>query len=104
MCAPVILFAYITGKRVNAAVLCSYCRRIQSPTFWGGEPELIVLSQLLKVPIFVYLSNSEYGGTSGYSVIQKYGEKYTKKTKDAPRRRPVRLLFTGGNHYDLLVR
>jgi len=86
-------------------VLCSYCRKLQSPTFWGGEPELIVLSQMLKVPIFVYLSNSEVGtGKSGFTVIQKYGEKFTKKTKDAPRRRPVRILFTGGNHYDLLIK
>ena len=25
------------------------------PTFWGGEAELLVLSQMLKVPIFVYI-------------------------------------------------
>lgn len=28
---------------------CSYCRRLVQPTFWGGEPELLVLSQMLKV-------------------------------------------------------
>lgn len=84
--------------------LKNYCRRIQSPSFWGGEPEMMVLSQMLKVPIFVYLSDSEYGGTSGFTVIQKYGEKYRKGTKDSPPRRPVRLLFTGGNHFDLLIK
>ncbi len=84
--------------------LKNYCRRIQSPTFWGGEPEMIVLSEMLKVPIFVYLSDSEYGGSGGFTIIQKYGEKYRKMTKDAPARRPVRLLFTGGNHFDLLVK
>lgn len=40
----------------------------------------------------------------GFVSIQRYGEKYTKPGKDWKRRRPVRLLFTGGNHYDLLLK
>ena len=39
----------------------SYCRRIMAPTFWGGEPELLVLSQMLRVPIAVYISAQEAG-------------------------------------------
>jgi len=70
-----------------------------APTFWGGEPELLVLSKMLRVPIYVYLSNS-----GGYTPIQKYGEKYTKATKDHPKRRPVCILYTNENHYDLLVK
>ena len=109
--------------------LKNYCKRLASPTFWGGEPEMMVwfcapsvllspsshclgispfvmqvLSDMLKVPIFVYLSESEYGGKGGYSCIQKFGERYRKPSKDGKGRRPVRLLFTGNNHFDLLVK
>ena len=77
-----------------------YCRKIMAPTFWGGEPELLILSKMLKVPIYVYLAQ----GSTGYAPIQKYGEKYSKAGKDWSKRRPVRILFVHGNHYDLLVR
>ena len=60
---------------------------------------------MLHVPIFVYLSNAEAGrGGAGFIPIQKYGEQYTKAGKDRPKRRPVRILYTSGNHYDLLVK
>lgn len=85
--------------------LKNYCKRIMSTTFWGGEPELLTLSKMLRVPIYVYLSNAEAGrGGIGFIPIQKYGEKYAKATKEYPKRRPVRLLYTSGNHYDLLVK
>lgn len=83
--------------------LPSYCRRVLQPTFWGGEAELLVLSQMLKVPIFVYLSNSGKG-VHGFTPIQKYGEKYLKTGKDWKKRRAVRLLYSNGNHYDLLLK
>ena len=144
---------------------CSYCRRILSPTFWGGEPELLVLSQMLHVPIKVYISAREAGrwvapgwqracrppleqrsgswtggwpgmlacyavklhaaqpsssggcvcsasspraracrsGGGGYVAIQQYGEQYA-KTKGGKRRKAVRLLYSGSNHYDLLLK
>ncbi|KAL4427904.1 hypothetical protein ABPG75_001993 [Micractinium tetrahymenae] len=88
----------------------NYCRRILSPTFWGGEPELLVLSQMLRVPILVYIPSREAGskgGGSGYVVIQRYGEQYEKKGggSGGKKRRPraVRLLYSGSNHYDLLL-
>lgn len=76
-----------------------------APTFWGGEPELLVLSKMLQVPIYVYLSSedSNLSGSTKYQPIQKYGQQYAKARKDHKGRRPVRLLYTGGNHYDLLV-
>ena len=78
----------------------NYCRRILQPSFWGGEPELLVLSKMLKVPIYVYLAQNG----NEFTPIQKYGEKYTKPGKDWVKRRPVRLLYVNGNHYDVLVR
>jgi len=82
-----------------------YCERIVQPTFWGGEPELLVLSKMLKVPLFVYLPEDEFGKRDGgYVPIMKYGEEFSKPRGDKKGRKPVRLLFTGGNHYDLLVK
>ena len=81
--------------------IANYCKRIVAPTFWGGEPELLVLSKMLKVPIYVYLPKDS---GDGFIPIQKYGEKYSKAGKDWKKRRPVRLLYSNGNHYELLVK
>jgi hypothetical protein len=35
--------------------------------------------------------------------IQQYGEQYA-KTKGGKRRKAVRLLYSGSNHYDLLLK
>lgn len=55
MCGP--LFQR-TDKPTHSTYVChpwdSYCRRLQNPSFWGGEPELLVLSKMLRVPIYVY--------------------------------------------------
>lgn len=48
----------------------SYCRRIMAPTFWGGEPELLVLSQMLRVPILVYIPAKEAGSRWGCRVMR----------------------------------
>ena len=39
--------------------LASYCRNLAKPTFWGGEVEMMVITKMLKVPIFVYQSKEE---------------------------------------------
>lgn len=87
-----------------------YCRRIQKDDFWGGETELLVLAKLVKRPIMVYLpahmaKNAASG--SGYVCIQTYGEEYAKKTNKktgkVTERAPVRLLYDGSVHYDLLI-
>ena len=39
----------------------------------------------------------------GFRVLIKFGDQYTKRTKERKARAPVRLLYTGGNHYDLLI-
>ena len=87
-----------------------YCRRIQKEDFWGGETELLVLAKLIRRPIMVYLpahmaKNAASG--SGYVCIQMYGEEYAskmnKKTGKVTERAPVRLLYNGQTHYDLLI-
>lgn len=62
---PLFFFSQVcfdTLKGVSQADSnCRYCKRLKSPTFWGGEPELVVLSSLLKTPVHIYKSESEYG-------------------------------------------
>lgn len=79
--------------------LPKYCKRLKNPEFWGGEPELVVLSKLLKVPVYIYKSEQEFGRSgTGFIKIVEYGTEWSK-----PESRPVRLLYSGSNHYDLLV-
>ncbi|XP_062006425.1 OVARIAN TUMOR DOMAIN-containing deubiquitinating enzyme 3-like isoform X2 [Rosa rugosa] len=93
-------------KAINAALFKggfhSYCDRIREPDFWGGESELLVLSQLLKQPIIVYKRADEHtngGGGSAFIPIEEYGTEFKPK-------KAVRLLLihlSDRNHYDLLV-
>ncbi|KAI5444232.1 OVARIAN TUMOR DOMAIN-containing deubiquitinating enzyme 3 [Lathyrus oleraceus] len=79
-----------------------YCRRIVQPDFWGGESELLVLSKLCKQPIIVYIPEHEHSGGvrgSGFIPIAEYGSEFVKGSS----RKAVRLLFSGKNHYDLLL-
>ncbi|KAL0344489.1 UNVERIFIED_CONTAM: OVARIAN TUMOR DOMAIN-containing deubiquitinating enzyme 3 [Sesamum radiatum] len=81
-----------------------YCQRIGRPDFWGGEAELLVLSKLCCQPIVVYIPEHEHGGRgSGFIPIQEYGSEFRKGSKKGKPREVVRLLYTGKNHYDLLV-
>ncbi|KAK9825332.1 hypothetical protein WJX74_010126 [Apatococcus lobatus] len=81
------------------ASFTAYCRRIKSEGFWGGAAELSALSQLLKVPITVYQPES----TVGYEPIVVYGQQWTMSRAGGKSRRMINLLYSSGNHYDLLV-
>ncbi|CAM6100808.1 unnamed protein product [Calypogeia fissa] len=83
-----------------------YCERIPSSRFWGGESELLVLSRMCNLPIIVYIPESEArrgraGG--GYLPIAEYGSEFRQAREGKKARKPVRLLYSGSNHYDLLV-
>lgn len=69
-----------------------YCRNMNSPNFFGGEPELFVLAEELRRPIAVYVPQ---GG--GFKAIVEYGAKYA---RERPR---IRILYNGQNHYDALL-
>ncbi|CAK9141203.1 unnamed protein product [Ilex paraguariensis] len=72
----------------------AYVKRIQQPYVWGGEPELLMSSHVLKTPISVYM----IGRSSGSLInIANYGEEYQKEEK-----RPINVLFHGYGHYDIL--
>ncbi|XP_058215451.1 OVARIAN TUMOR DOMAIN-containing deubiquitinating enzyme 3 isoform X2 [Rhododendron vialii] len=84
-----------------------YCQRIGRPDFWGGESELLVLSKLCCQPIAVYIPEHEHsrGGLgSGFIPIAEYGIEFSKGSRKGKKpRKVVRLLYSGKNHYDLLV-
>ncbi|KAF5470071.1 hypothetical protein F2P56_010616 [Juglans regia] len=72
----------------------AYVERIQQPFVWGGEPELLMASHVLKTPISVFMKNRSSGRLVN---IAKYGEEY-RKEEDSP----INVLFHGYGHYDLL--
>lgn len=78
-----------------------YCRRILDPGFWGGEPELLVIARLIRRPIKVYIhaSQAKNAQGGGFVSIQTYGEEFAKEGK----RKAIKLLYNGENHYDLLI-
>ncbi len=41
--------------------MCRYCTRLESPSFWGGEVEILILSKMLRVPIHVMQRAQEAG-------------------------------------------
>ncbi|XP_020086925.1 OTU domain-containing protein At3g57810 [Ananas comosus] len=83
-----------------------YCQRIRRSDFWGGESELLVLSKLCCQPIIVYIPEHEHsagGWGNGFIPIAEYGSEFGKRSKKGKKRMPVRLLYSGKNHYDLLI-
>ncbi|KAK6943552.1 OTU domain [Dillenia turbinata] len=83
-----------------------YCERIRRPDFWGGESELLVLSKLCRQPVIVYIPEHEHstrGRGSGFIPIAEYGAEFQKASRKGKGRKVVRLLYSGRNHYDLLV-
>ena len=78
-----------------------YCKRVALPNFWGGESELLVLTQLLRQPVTVYLP-ADGGRSLGYVPLVSYGTQFA-TTKSGKERKKVKLLYSNGNHYDLLL-
>jgi len=69
-----------------------YIEAMSQPSTWGGEPELSVVPDCLKRPVEVYMN-----GATGLQVMSTYN--CTAETsKD-----PVKVLFNGIGHYDLLI-
>uniref|UniRef100_A0A0E0QT19 Ubiquitin thioesterase OTU n=1 Tax=Oryza rufipogon TaxID=4529 RepID=A0A0E0QT19_ORYRU len=70
----------------------AYVSRIRKPHVWGGEPELLMASHVLRMPITVYMHDKEAGGLIA---IAEYGQEYGKED-------PIQVLFHGFGHYDAL--
>lgn len=68
----------------------AYVRRMRLPHTWGGEPELLMLSHVLQMPITVYMKDK-----GGIISIAEYGQEYGNDD-------PVRVLYHGFGHYEAL--
>ncbi|XP_052175758.1 OVARIAN TUMOR DOMAIN-containing deubiquitinating enzyme 4-like isoform X2 [Diospyros lotus] len=70
----------------------TYISRMRRPHAWGGEPELLMASHVLQMPITVYMHDQDSGGLIA---IAEYGQEYGKDN-------PIQLLYHGFGHYDAL--
>ncbi|KAL2228256.1 UNVERIFIED_CONTAM: OVARIAN TUMOR DOMAIN-containing deubiquitinating enzyme 4 [Sesamum indicum] len=70
----------------------TYVSQIRKPHVWGGEPELLMASHVLQMPITVYMLDQESGGLIS---IAEYGQEYGKDN-------PILVLYHGYGHYDAL--
>lgn len=71
----------------------TYVSQIRKPHVWGGEPELLMASHILRMPITVYMYDEDCGGLVS---IAEYGQEYGKDN-------PIKLLYHGFGHYDALL-
>ncbi|XP_052204142.1 OVARIAN TUMOR DOMAIN-containing deubiquitinating enzyme 4-like isoform X2 [Diospyros lotus] len=70
----------------------AYVMQMRQPHIWGGEPELLMSSHVLQVPITVYMRDKKF---DSLKIIAEYGEEYGSEN-------PVRVLYHGYGHYDAL--
>ncbi|KAL7110093.1 hypothetical protein ABFS82_05G002800 [Erythranthe guttata] len=70
----------------------TYVAQMRQPHVWGGEPELLMSSHVLQVPITVHMWDKK---KNCLKVIAEYGQEYGKEN-------PVRVLYHGYGHYDAL--
>ncbi|XP_027366601.1 uncharacterized protein LOC113872914 [Abrus precatorius] len=72
----------------------AYVKRIQQPYVWGGEPELLMASHVLRTPISVFMRDPS---SVDLVNIAKYGEEYRNGEENS-----INVLFHGYGHYDML--
>ncbi|KAF8043846.1 hypothetical protein BT93_A1986 [Corymbia citriodora subsp. variegata] len=70
----------------------TYVSQMRKPHVWGGEPELLMASHVLRMPITVYMHDKDAGGLIA---IAEYGQEYGKEN-------PIRILYHGYGHYEAL--
>lgn len=70
----------------------SYVTHMRQPHVWGGEPELLMASHVLQMPINVCILDSKSGSLR---IIAEYGQGYGKEN-------PIHVLYHGYGHYDAL--
>ncbi|CAL1354915.1 unnamed protein product [Linum trigynum] len=71
----------------------TYVGHMRQPHVWGGEPELLMSSHVLKMPITVYMRDKAPGN---HKIIAEYGQEYHGNEN------PIRVLYHGYGHYDAL--
>ncbi|XP_027922631.1 OTU domain-containing protein At3g57810-like isoform X1 [Vigna unguiculata] len=72
----------------------TYTVQMRKPHIWGGEPELLMSSHVLQMPITVVMQDKN---SSNLKVIAEYGEEYGKEN-------PIGVIYHGYGHYDALLK
>jgi hypothetical protein len=82
--------------------LCSVCARM-CPSLTDCKQVLfyVLIIRLLLCPIELQHTKGRWG--SGFIPIAEYGGEFSKGSIKGKARKAVRLLYSGTNHYDLLV-
>ena len=76
----------------------AYCADMRRPNAWGGEPEILMLTHVVKTPIEVLVSEPNDGLRS----IGTYcGDEYSGDGDDDG---GISVLFHGAGHYEALTR
>ncbi|XP_039124769.1 OVARIAN TUMOR DOMAIN-containing deubiquitinating enzyme 4-like isoform X2 [Dioscorea cayenensis subsp. rotundata] len=70
----------------------TYISQMRLPYVWGGEPELLMCSHVLEMPITVYMCNQN---SDSFKIIAEYGQEYGKDN-------PIRVLYHSYGHYEAL--
>ncbi|CAI5980009.1 unnamed protein product [Closterium sp. NIES-64] len=90
-----------------------YVANIRKPYVWGGEPELLMLSHVLKSPITVFIADPRSPRSGAIMPIAEYGREYASKQEGDERRvegegissskDAICVLYNGSSHYDALL-
>ncbi|XP_054787702.1 OVARIAN TUMOR DOMAIN-containing deubiquitinating enzyme 4-like [Prosopis cineraria] len=70
----------------------TYTGQMRKSHVWAGEPELLMSSHVLQMPIRVVMQDKKSGGLK---VIAEYGQEYGKDC-------PIQVMYHGYGHYDVL--
>ncbi|KAF7831576.1 OTU domain-containing protein [Senna tora] len=73
----------------------TYVSEIRKCNVWGGEPELLMASHVLQMPIVVYMKDGYYNG--GFKRIAEYGQELYGNEN------PIMVVYNGSTHYDALT-
>ncbi|XP_043703992.1 OVARIAN TUMOR DOMAIN-containing deubiquitinating enzyme 4-like isoform X2 [Telopea speciosissima] len=93
LCTCIPLFHGIGNlKKFLEGDFDAYVAQMRQPHIWGGEPELLMSSHVLQMPITVYMKDKFSGILKS---IAEYGQEYGKDN-------PIRVLYNGCGHYDAL--
>ncbi|KAL9226392.1 hypothetical protein vseg_002211 [Gypsophila vaccaria] len=71
-----------------------YVSQMRQSHVWGGEPELLMASHVLQMPITVYMPDKK---SDNLNVITEYGQEYGTHN-------PILVRYDGYGHYDALKR
>lgn len=72
-----------------------YVMDMSKPQAWGGEPEILMLTHVLKRPIHVYMAEKQ----EWYVRIMEYGDDHREFCT-----LPIEVLFHGLGHYEFMER